>query len=98
MPEFSGLRRGALPSFAIDGAADRLAARPRIAQTEIPHLALQRVAMDPQLLAGSALVPGAQLQRPVDHASLQNLNGFREENIALEHLLDQPVKFFFHSV
>src|SRR5438067_1765183 len=91
-------RRRALPFAGADGARDGLAAGVAVADAVLLHLALQRIAVDAQLFAGGALIAAALLQRVANHALLQNLDRFRQENVRFEQMLDQPVKSFFHSV
>src|SRR5690348_5623448 len=84
----------ASPYHADHGFAVRLA----VFELVFLHLALQGVAVNAELFAGGALVAAALLERALDHATFQEFDGLRQEYVALEKMIDQAVKSFFHAV
>src|ERR1035438_6415820 len=58
--------------------------------------ALQRIAMNAELLRGGTLVAMVALECALDHALFQDLDGLLQEESTVEQVLHQLVKSVFH--
>ena len=88
-----------------NGAADRalsqraygwFAARSLPVNFVFDHFPQQSIAMDPEQFARLGLISVRAAQGPLDHASLQNLDGLLQEEPGLDEVVDQSVEAFFH--
>src|SRR5580700_1720861 len=71
---------------------------PRLARDKmiIGHFALQRVAMNPEQLAGRRTVPSRALQGLLDQGPLQQFHHFFEKKPVAHQVVHQSFKFLFH--
>ena len=88
------LRTARAGGFVSGGFAAGAAARFR--QAVFDHFTEEGIAMNAEAFAGLRLIPGARLQRALDHPGLEDFDGLLKKDIPRKEMFHQPVKFFFH--
>src|ERR1017187_3039133 len=80
------------------GAGHRFAphARACAAHGVCHHFTLQRIAMNTELLRRGTLIAMVVLERALDHALFQDLDGLLQEESSIEQVFHQLVKSLFH--
>jgi hypothetical protein len=84
--------------FRLDGRRARAGLAPRapVAQLVLHHLALQRVAMDPEQLAGSRLFAAAPFQRAAIIRFSSSSIASSKKIVSIQKMFHQNIEFLFH--